>query len=221
MLCRGCNRDQPESGFTTDRSKPSGKASRCKECRRIYHTEWRHREENRVRLANYYARYEPTPEAKARARELARRRYAANPEKYRAEVAAWRAIPANREKGREASVANAIRWNREHPEKVLDTQRRRRAQKKGAELRHRVEAEVVYARDGYVCRLCDESTVPGGPYALRPSVDHIVPLIRGGEHSYINVQTAHCKCNSMKGDRLETELRLPFPALVLVGTPTE
>jgi 5-methylcytosine-specific restriction endonuclease McrA len=30
-------------------------------------------------------------------------------------------------------------------------------------------------------------------------VDHIVPISKGGPHSYLNVQLAHAKCNRTKG----------------------
>lgn len=35
-----------------------------------------------------------------------------------------------------------------------------------------------------------------------PSVDHIVPLAKGGLHSWDNVQLAHFKCNTLKGARV-------------------
>jgi 5-methylcytosine-specific restriction endonuclease McrA len=34
-----------------------------------------------------------------------------------------------------------------------------------------------------------------------PTVDHIIPLARGGSHTWDNVQLAHHLCNSLKGDR--------------------
>jgi 5-methylcytosine-specific restriction endonuclease McrA len=33
-------------------------------------------------------------------------------------------------------------------------------------------------------------------------VDHIVPIMRGGVHSYANVQLAHPRCNRMKGAKI-------------------
>jgi 5-methylcytosine-specific restriction endonuclease McrA len=34
-----------------------------------------------------------------------------------------------------------------------------------------------------------------------PTLDHLMPVSRGGEHSYRNVGTAHRGCNSRKGAR--------------------
>jgi 5-methylcytosine-specific restriction endonuclease McrA len=33
-------------------------------------------------------------------------------------------------------------------------------------------------------------------------LDHIVPLARGGEHSYANTQPAHPTCNRRKGAKV-------------------
>lgn len=42
------------------------------------------------------------------------------------------------------------------------------------------------------------TTALGGPFTL----DHVVPLARGGEHSYRNVKLAHPLCNSRKGAKV-------------------
>ncbi|KOT94554.1 hypothetical protein ADK70_12445 [Streptomyces rimosus subsp. pseudoverticillatus] len=69
-----------------------------------------------------------------------------------------------------------------------------------------VPAEV-YARDGWICRLCWLPIDPeiAWPSPMSASMDHIIPLSRGGLHSMINVQSAHLSCNSSKGDHLAVE----------------
>jgi 5-methylcytosine-specific restriction endonuclease McrA len=37
-------------------------------------------------------------------------------------------------------------------------------------------------------------------------VDHVVPVTRGGEHSYANTRAAHGVCNIWKRARLDSEL---------------
>ena len=66
-----------------------------------------------------------------------------------------------------------------------------------------VDPRVVFERDNWTCQLCgepiDRDAAPRSPRAA--SLDHIDPVSLGGEHSYANVQTAHCACNSSKGNR--------------------
>lgn len=78
----------------------------------------------------------------------------------------------------------------------------RRARERGAhaEVFDRIE---VFERDGYVCHLCGDMTDPEAAYpALNmPTLDHVVPLARGGHHTRANSKTAHLLCNSLKGHR--------------------
>jgi 5-methylcytosine-specific restriction endonuclease McrA len=43
---------------------------------------------------------------------------------------------------------------------------------------------------------------------LEPTLDHIIPISKGGEHSYKNVQCAHRQCNVTKNNKMEGQLRL-------------
>lgn len=63
----------------------------------------------------------------------------------------------------------------------------------------------VYERDGWVCQLCQHPIDRATPWpeSASPSIDHIVPLAKGGPHTLANVQAAHLGCNSRKRDRLD------------------
>jgi 5-methylcytosine-specific restriction endonuclease McrA len=67
-----------------------------------------------------------------------------------------------------------------------------------------VNRALIYLRDEYTCQLChlpvDMTTLSPQPFA--PSLDHVIPLARGGTHELNNVQLAHVICNSIKSDRL-------------------
>jgi 5-methylcytosine-specific restriction endonuclease McrA len=67
----------------------------------------------------------------------------------------------------------------------------------------RISAEVVIVRDGWICGLCsceiDREAV--WPQPQSASIDHIIPVSRGGSHTYDNVQAAHLVCNLRKGNR--------------------
>lgn len=65
-----------------------------------------------------------------------------------------------------------------------------------------VTLERVIKRDGGICQLCGkpvDTTSAGRARLYYPSIDHIIPLSKGGGHTWNNVQLAHMICNSRKG----------------------
>lgn len=69
----------------------------------------------------------------------------------------------------------------------------------------RVDPFVVFDRDGWKCKLCGIDT----PKDLRgtwkpnaPELDHIMPISKGGPHSYLNTQCTCRKCNMKKSDNI-------------------
>ncbi len=144
-----------------------------------------------------------------------------NPERKREADKAWAKTPAGRalharirDRTREKRREDAREYWRKlkitNPEKVKEaghrTQSMRRARILGAPEIERIERKIVFARDNYICQICKEPTQPNGEDGDRPSVDHIIPLSRGGSHTYANVQTAHLSCNRYKHNKLESEL---------------
>lgn len=57
----------------------------------------------------------------------------------------------------------------------------------------RYVARRVYGRDGHRCRICGST--------VNLTVDHIIPLARGGTNDLDNLQTLCRSCNSRKGVR--------------------
>lgn len=59
----------------------------------------------------------------------------------------------------------------------------------------------IFERDGWLCGICGTAvdTEVVRPDPRSPSIDHIIPIARRGEHSRANVQTAHLGCNVRKG----------------------
>ena len=95
------------------------------------------------------------------------------------------------------------RYNNSKGHEKRDKLIRERTKDKGITL------EKLFKRDGGICYLCgrscdwndftmkDETFVAGESY---PSIEHVVPLSRGGEHSWENVRLACRHCNSLKSD---------------------
>lgn len=74
-----------------------------------------------------------------------------------------------------------------------------------------VDPLEVFGRDGWRCQLCGIKTPRNkrGTYAPNaPELDHILPLSRGGEHSYRNTQCACRACNAAKSDTPLGQMRL-------------
>lgn len=93
-------------------------------------------------------------------------------------------------------------WRAANPDKHTAKNLRYRAQKRheGAESFSRVE---VMELSNWTCHIC------GGeidrdceyPNTLYGTVDHVVPLSKGGTHTIDNVKAAHHVCNSTKRDK--------------------
>jgi len=75
----------------------------------------------------------------------------------------------------------------------------RRVRKRGA-YKARVSARYIYERDGWRCQLCRKKVDRRKmvPHPMAPTLDHIVPLAKGGTHEPANVWTAHYLCNCRK-----------------------
>lgn len=80
---------------------------------------------------------------------------------------------------------------------------RRRALKAGATVEDFKHVEV-FERDGWVCGICSEPVDRElkFPDPMSVSLDHVIPLANGGEHSRANTQCAHLSCNVRKGARV-------------------
>lgn len=95
------------------------------------------------------------------------------------------------------------RWVKDNPEKAREVSRsaqhRRRAVKVSAtaERFHPIE---IFDRDRWRCGICGKgiSKALAYPDPMSVSLDHIVPLARGGDHTRANTQAAHLRCNLRK-----------------------
>lgn len=66
-----------------------------------------------------------------------------------------------------------------------------------------IDRDDIGIRDGWRCGLCGDRVRPelAWPDPRSASLDHIVPLSRGGRHARDNVQISHLTCNVAKGNR--------------------
>lgn len=83
-----------------------------------------------------------------------------------------------------------------------ESKHRRRARKRSAFVAP-VWRLTIYERDHWRCGICGRAVRRDAvvPHPLAPTLDHIVPLSKGGTHEPANVRTAHFLCNATRGDR--------------------
>lgn len=110
---------------------------------------------------------------------------------------------------RKCASRDSVERLQNHPQRA-EIQRNknliRRARKANATIENFTRDEILN-RDKWICGICTEDidkslTWPHPEYA---SIDHIIPLAKGGEHSRKNVQAAHYRCNCRKKDSLPGE----------------
>lgn len=194
--CSKCGELKPLQDFARDKSKKSGYKSACKAClktpeHRAYAAKYR------VEHLDYYR--EKHAEYRERNREAVRayRRAHYDPQKQHEYY----------EKNRERLLQYGRAYN------ATEQGRARSALAKAKRRAHiatgdpGITLRALYDRDGGRCQLCgglcdyddfilrDGVTVVGNLY---PSIDHVVPLSRGGSHTWDNVQLAHKGCNCIK-----------------------
>lgn len=95
----------------------------------------------------------------------------------------------NRRRVREWALANPERARELH----RASQNAREARKRG-QFVEVVDPQVVWERDEGICGICH---LPAERDDFH--VDHVIPLSKGGEHSYANTQVSHPPCNLRKG----------------------
>lgn len=136
----------------------------------------------------------------------------------------WLAVPGNRERTRVYSAEQRERnegneevrqyhlrygkaWDQNNRDKRHIYERRSRLKRQQAPMIETVDIQVLYARDKGICSLCLKPVDMRlkFPHPESPTVDHIIPLSRGGEESYRNTALAHFGCNTRKNNREVTQ----------------
>lgn len=134
---------------------------------------------------------------KAAAREWNRR----NPEQKAQASRAW--YRANFQRVKAANNA----WREANADKVREISRESSARRRARKAAVTVEDftfEQIWLRDEGRCWLCGDDVDPSvaWPDSRSPSIDHVIPLALGGEHSLQNCSLSHLVCNLRKGVKL-------------------
>lgn len=107
---------------------------------------------------------------------------------------------AKTEKGK----ASRKKYEENHPYYVRQKTQVRRARKKNTQVEP-IKNIVVFDRDRWVCQICKQVVDVNleYPHPFSASLDHVIPLSKGGTHTMDNIQLAHLVCNVKKHAKLE------------------
>lgn len=193
-VCAACKVQKAPVDFTRAKHSIDGRNPVCKGCRKAL-------------KAAEYAQNKEAHAARNRAAYLANRDHRivwqtewkkANPDRVKSYGRVYY------ERNREKSIAYTYLWIAANPERASENFRRnnakRRARKLGATIGE-IDLAELWESQGAVCPLCGRSIDRSlrYPHPLSPSVDHIVPLSKGGSHEQSNLQWTHLVGNQRKG----------------------
>lgn len=81
--------------------------------------------------------------------------------------------------------------------------RNRRARNRSAFVAD-VKLFEIADRDKWICQLCKKKVSRSATFARQATLDHVIPISKGGLHEPANCQLAHFDCNSKKHDKVST-----------------
>ena len=180
--CAGCGETKSVSEFHKQQQSPDGYRPRCKVCRKAETEAW------------YVANREAVKARSKAWRETHREQYAKMMREWRAKNKDYkrRLDRSWRDRNREHVRQRERLYQQAHPEHAKNQKARRRIQQ-GAEIHPITAAEWQMLKDRYegCCAYC-------GVEEPRPTMDHVVPLKKGGGHTVDNIVPACGPCNRAK-----------------------
>jgi 5-methylcytosine-specific restriction endonuclease McrA len=204
--CSKCDEVKPVDDFGVQSRKATGRSSWCLACTRAYRppiivvpAEKRCPVCKLTRSADdYYRDNRHADGLYARCKQCHNARAYPGQKRYHAEnkerVTEWsRASRARRSPEQKAAEIERLNeWGVLHPEAKAVRQNRRRARAtSGANDLTREQWAALKLAYGFRCVYCDKKT-------KRLTMDHVVPLSKGGEHTARNIVPACGPCNSKK-----------------------
>lgn len=89
-----------------------------------------------------------------------------------------------------------------------NTWQRMRCEKMRRNGHEKIDVLAVFERDNWTCQICDirVNREAVHPDSMAPTIDHIVPVSKGGAHTWDNVRCAHSICNTRKNAKIPEPL---------------
>jgi len=209
--CSKCNIVKPTEEFNKNKNDSTGFHSHCKDCARLYNSthlkeaaeraqKYYHKNEEKCRDArmDYYARNRDLEISRHKQWMLENKeQQKIYNQKYHENNPNWAKEyrQKNLERMKIRDKIYSIGYRREHYQELLSRNRARRSLKKanGGDLTYEQWVQVCNKYENK-CLCCGTSE--------RMSLDHIIPITKGGKHIAENVQPLCCSCNSRKGTKI-------------------
>lgn len=194
--CSTCKQEKTLDQFSKDRTQPSGLNYQCKACRSAVNKRGYHQHKPVTVTEQTCTKCQVTKPADEFYREA---RYK-NGLMTRCKSCFTAATVASRTV--EQTRAATKRYRKRHPEMVREANRRIKAMRRTNERRRWTPADWdrLVARFDGCCAYCGERK--------DLTLDHVVPVSRGGRHAAGNFLPACVSCNSSKNDKFLAEWRL-------------
>jgi 5-methylcytosine-specific restriction endonuclease McrA len=187
--CTECQQIKPLTEFHIRKDAKDGHRNKCKNCFKAINAKWRNNNQiqKKQSAALWYVKN------KNHAVNQAQKWQKNNRDKKRQHNKNWRKNNHNK------IIEFAKKWRLANPEKVREAEHRRRAFKNNTQTKFVSKKEILslYLANCFYCSK-----------PLAGTVDHIVPLSRGGRHSIGNLISACVSCNSKKGTKTIMEWKL-------------
>jgi 5-methylcytosine-specific restriction endonuclease McrA len=191
MTCTRCKQDKHSDDFGSDKRMKSGKNIYCRECVRAASVLYRELNPDKCKESAQKTRIK----SRGKKNEYTKKRYQENRDSILLENKERR--KNNYEKVIEIERASrAKNKEKQRPFKNERQMRRERIQKENSFLILPKELKKLYSQSCVACGVKDNQ-----------SIDHIIPLSRGGSHSIGNLMTLCRSCNSSKHARTIVEWR--------------
>lgn len=191
-ICRVCSESRPLTDFRRNKTSKLGRANICKQCHNARSVKYRECHKAGISQANrkYY--------------ETHKEEFAEHNKKYRDEHK------------KETAEYNK-KYCAEHKQEILSSGRKYRRTEKGSFLRARnqqrrrarkmetdgdgltlEEFRWTIKKQGNHCNICNKRFCKSRP----ATIDHIIPLSKGGAHRSSNIQALCGSCNSSKNAKI-------------------
>jgi len=205
--CSKCEIEKPHSEFHKRSGRASGLQSHCKDCQKVYAKT--HKEAANARAIKYRQAHPDRVREGNRAWSQANRErrqeynhkynleHQDDLKKYKREYhqANKHVHKAYYQANKEMYSARTKRWRHENPERNRELANMRfHRQRTNGPIDKDISLSRIRERCFDVCGICGIGEMLGDKW----SIDHIIPVSKGGPHTWNNVQLAHLSCNVRK-----------------------